>query len=98
MGAKFTIHEVTLGKDDDTSEVEFRVKMPDGRMIGLFSTISEVKVYVPHGDINDGWTPGAGYEVVEVTIPRTMDDITEGCSKDDYDANGNFTVIAHHRH
>jgi hypothetical protein len=34
--------------------------------------------------------------VVEVTIPRTMDDIAEQCSKDD--SNGNFTVIAHHRH
>lgn len=91
MGAKFTVHEVTLGKDNDTSEGEFRIKLPDGRMIGMFSMIDVIKVYIPHGD-----TPECGYEVVEITPPRTLDDIRDRC--DQTDGETNFTVAAYHRH
>jgi hypothetical protein len=92
MGAKFNVHEVTLGKDNETDEGQFTVRLPDGRKIGLFSSGS-VTVYVPHGD-----TPGCGYEAVEIETPRTMDDIAEHCTRDDFDAYGNFHVTAHHRH
>lgn len=98
MGARFTVHEVDLSGDTATGESMFTVKLPDGRKIGMFSSGSDITVYIPYGDPADGWTPGAGYASIDIELPKTMDDVAEGCSKDDFDANGNFTVIAHHRH
>jgi hypothetical protein len=93
MSAVLRVHEVTLAKDSDTSEGQFRVKLPDGREIGIFSSGS-VSVYVPKWE-TDG-EPCRYFEEVDITLPRTMDDIAARC--DQSDNAHNFDVPACHRH
>ena len=97
MSAQFKVHTITLSPDNDHTECEFRVILPDGRQLGLFSRGS-LTVYVPHHNGEDGepFKPSHGFERVEIDLPRTMDDVADRCDRAD---NGrNFTVTARHRH